>query len=80
MLVAKIVQKQMERDTNILKLFNTMKSFFSIVNDLKMEFEDKPKKARRVKSTDFFECAAALGGAECSAGWHDEMHLTCEVI
>ena len=35
----------MERDTNILKLFNTMKSFFSIVNDLKTEFEDKPEKA-----------------------------------
>ena len=45
MLGAKIVQKQMERDTNILKLFNTMKSFYSIVNDLKTEFEDKPEKA-----------------------------------
>ncbi|ETW77143.1 hypothetical protein HETIRDRAFT_118589 [Heterobasidion irregulare TC 32-1] len=45
LLVAKIVQKQMDRDTNILKLFNTMKSFYSIVNDLKTEFEAKPEKA-----------------------------------
>ena len=35
----------MERDTNILKLFDRMKSFYSIVNDLKTEFKDKPEKA-----------------------------------
>ncbi|ETW77187.1 hypothetical protein HETIRDRAFT_326537 [Heterobasidion irregulare TC 32-1] len=44
-LVAKIIQKQMERDINILKLFDRMKSFYSIVNDLKTEFEDKPEEA-----------------------------------
>ena len=45
MLIAKIIEQQMERDANILKLFDRMKSFYSIVNDLKREFEDKPEKA-----------------------------------
>ena len=41
----KIIQKQMERDENISKLFDIMNSLYSIVNDLKTEFEDKPEKA-----------------------------------
>ena len=35
----------MERDENISKLFDIMNSFYSIVDDLKEEFEDKPEKA-----------------------------------
>ena len=35
----------MERDENISKLFDIMNSLYSIVNDLKDEFEDKPEKA-----------------------------------
>ena len=39
----------MERDKNISKLFDIMNSLYSIVNDLKDKFEDKPEKASPLK-------------------------------